>query len=99
MASSGFWAYFKSKENRKDANTVLLLGLAHDRIVHLGMGYINRGYISKDEYEDFMKYLYGPYSTFGGNGLAERIAASVSELPFRSVNSNAANNVPRGRVR
>jgi len=85
-ASSGFWAYFQKKDNQRNATIQLLLGLAHDRITFLGMKYIERGWITKDEYEDYIKYLYAPYSHFGGNGLAERVMNEVAKLPFRSVN-------------
>lgn len=82
LASSGMWAFLERKSNRKDDKVKLLLGLAHDRIVSLGMVYIDRGFITKDEYEDFHTYLYDPYKTFGGNGLAEKVVEAVSKLPF-----------------
>lgn len=82
-ASSGFWAYLQKRDTRKDATTQLLLGLAHDRIVFLGMSYIDRGWITKDEYEDLIKYLYNPYSSFGGNGLAEKVMSEVIKLPMQ----------------
>lgn len=82
-ASSGFWAFIQRKDTQKSAQTKLLLGLAHDRIVFLGMSFVDRGWISKDEYEDFVKYLYEPYSEFGGNGLAEKVMMEVSKLPIR----------------
>lgn len=82
IASGGFWAWLSKRDTRRNATTQLLLGLAHDRIIHLGMGYIERGSITKDEYEDFEKYLYGPYSNFGGNGLAEKVMAHVKLLPM-----------------
>lgn len=82
IASGGFWAWLSRRDARRNATTQLLLGLAHDRIIHLGMGYIERGSITKDEYEDFEKYLYGPYSAFGGNGLAEKVMAHVKQLPM-----------------
>jgi len=81
-ASSGFWAYLQRKDALKGATTQLLLGLAHDRIIHLGMAYLERGWLTKDEYEDFMKYLVDPYSTFGGNGLAEKVVIDVKKLPI-----------------
>lgn len=83
-ASGGFWAFITRKDVLKSATTQLLLGLAHDRIIFLGMGYIERGSITKDEYEDFHKYLYTPYSRFGGNGLADRIKLQVDQLPIKS---------------
>ena len=82
-ASTGFWNWIQKRSSKTDAVTKLLLGLAHDRIIYLGMGFVARGYITKDEYEDFFKYLYDPYSEFGGNGLAEKVATSVKALPIQ----------------
>lgn len=79
-ASSGFWTWMMKRGNTKSAQTRLLLGLAHDRIIFLGMGYIRRGWVTKDEFEDFEKYLWQPYSEFGGNGLAERVWSDVKAL-------------------
>ena len=84
LASSGFWAYLQKRDRDREARTELLLGLAYDRISHVGMGYLKRGWIDKDEYRGFMEYLYAPYLALGGNGLAKKIADEVSELPIRS---------------
>nr|DAK29768.1 MAG TPA: holin protein [Caudoviricetes sp.] len=81
FGSTGFWVYIQKRQDRKSANTRLLLGMAHDRIVYVGKTYIHRGFLTLDEYEDFMKYLYEPYAEFGGNGLAERIVEEVKRLP------------------
>ncbi len=83
LASSGFWAFIQARSARHDAQTQLMLGLAHDRIVHLCMTYLDRGYILKDEYDDLVKYLIKPYSAFGGNGLAEKLFEEVKELPIK----------------
>lgn len=80
MASSGFWGWYSKRNSREDASTKLILGLAHDRIIQVGMKYIHRGWITKDEYEDFQKYLYDPYSEFGGNGLAYRVWSEIQDL-------------------
>lgn len=48
----------------------------------LGTAYLSRGYITIDEYEDLQKYLYSPYSSFGGNGMAEKVMKEVQELPI-----------------
>lgn len=49
LASSGFWAYIQERSKRKAAEnkhnnleTQMLIGLAHDRIIYLGMAYIER---------------------------------------------------------
>ena len=84
LTSSGLWAFVASKQKVNDASTLLMLGLAHGAIVSQGVRYINRGYITFDEYEDFMKYLCEPYATFGGNGMAEKIIDQVKKLDFVS---------------
>lgn len=83
LASSGLWAYIMKRSERKDSKTKLLLGLAHDRIMFLGMSYITRGYITQDEYENLNDYLYKPYEDTGGNGSAQRVMQEVNKLPVR----------------
>lgn len=86
-ASTGFWAFLQKKGADKISEKRLLKGLAYARIMTMGMEYIERGWISRDEYEDFRKYLYEPYSALGGNGTGERIMQEVSKLPFRAYKS------------
>ena len=83
VASSGFWTFLQNRKDKKDRRTELLIGLAHDRIIYLGMSYIDRGYITQDEYENLYDYLYRPYSRNGGNGSAERVMKEVDKLPIR----------------
>lgn len=83
IASSGFWFYIGSYRDRKSLQTELLIGLAHDRIVVLGMHYITRGWITQDEYENLNVYLYKPYEKLGGNGSAKRIMLEVDRLPIK----------------
>ena len=83
LASSGFWAYLMKRADKKDIKTQMLVGLGHDRIMYLGLKYIERGYISADEYENLNTYLYAPYKAMGGNGSAERVMAEVSRLPIK----------------
>lgn len=83
LASSGFWAWLQKRSERKDVRTRMLVGLGHDRIMCLGMKYIERGYITRDEYENLYEYLYKPYSEIGGNGSAKRIMGEVDKLPIR----------------
>lgn len=81
LASSGFWAYFQSRHEDKSARTRLLVGLAHDRILQSGMYYVNRGYVTIDEYENLYEYLYKPYKELGGNGTAEKVMEELKALP------------------
>jgi hypothetical protein len=82
LASSGFWALMQKLTDKKDAKTQMLIGLAHDRILYLGMSYVQRGYITKDEYENLYDYLYKPYLKMGGNGSAKRVMGEVDKLPL-----------------
>lgn len=82
LASSGIWAIVLKRMERKDAKTELLIGMAHDRIMFLGMSYLNRGYITRDEYENLHEYLYEPYRKAGGNGSAEHMMKQVDKLPI-----------------
>lgn len=82
IASSGFWSYIQSRRDKKDVKTQMLIGLGHDRIMWLGMKYIERGYITQDEYENLYEYLYAPYIQMGGNGSAKRVMQEVEKLPI-----------------
>lgn len=84
IASSGFWTYIQKRSEKKDVKTRMLVGLAHDRILFLGMNYVDRGYITSDEYENLYEYLYQPYEKMGGNGSAKRIMQEVNKLPIHS---------------
>lgn len=83
IASSGFWSWFTRKNDKNDARTEMLIGLGHDRIMDLGLKYIERKYITADEYENLMTYLWEPYSKLGGNGSAKRIIDEVKKLEIR----------------
>ena len=80
LASSGFWTFIIKKNEKNDASKKMILGLGHDRIISLGMGYIDRGEITQSEYENLHKYLYEPYKSMGGNGSADRVMREVEKL-------------------
>lgn len=82
LASSGVWTLILKRLDKKDAKTELLIGIAHDRIMFLGSSYLDRGYITKDEYENLYEYLYAPYKKAGGNGSAEHMMKQVDKLPM-----------------
>lgn len=82
LASTGFWALITKLLDKKSAKTKMLLGLGHDRIMYLGMKYVENGQISRSEYENLNKYLYEPYKKMGGNGTAERLMREVNKLPM-----------------
>lgn len=80
LASAGFWAFITKIVDKKSAKTKMILGLGHDRIMTLGMKYIERGKITRSEYENLRKYLFEPYKKMGGNGVAERLMNQIDRL-------------------
>lgn len=84
LASSGLWAFLGSRWDRHSAQKEMLIGLGHDRIMYLGMRYVDRGWITQDEYENLNTYLYEPYKKLGGNGSALRVMQEVNKLPIRN---------------
>lgn len=86
LASSGLWAFITKITEKKSSHTKMLVGLGHDRIIALGMTYIERGYITQDEYENLHDYLFVPYEKLGGNGSAARIMKAVEKLPIHASN-------------
>lgn len=83
LASSGLWAFLSSKIERSTAEKDILIGIGHIELVFFGMQYIERGWITKDEYET-MKELYDPYIKLGGNGSGKKIMAEIEKLPIHS---------------
>lgn len=92
FASSGLWAYIIARKERKDkkndkrdAQSAMIMGLGHDRIISLCEKYIERGWIASDEYENLYTWLFVPYEQLGGNGTAKRLMSIVDNLPTRKV--------------
>lgn len=82
LASSGFWAYMERRTQKKTLQTELLMAVARDRIIRLSLAYLNRGWISQEEFED-LNLLFQSYSAMGGNGSAKRVMSQVDKLPMR----------------
>lgn len=83
FASSGFWAYMMKKTDKNSAEAEMLRGLGHDRIMELGTRYLEKGWLTPDEYENFHDYLYVPYEKLGGNGTAKHMMERVDRLKIR----------------
>lgn len=81
ITSGGFWSWLNSRKSDKDHKRMLIVGLG--RVVMLDMvgKYTDRGWISIEEYEDFVRYLYHPYTMLGGNHSISRAMKSLEELP------------------
>lgn len=60
-----------------------LLGLSHDKIIHLGDTYLERGAITLKE-KSTIQSIYNPYKKLGGNGDCEVIFNYINKLPIIS---------------
>lgn len=84
FASSGVWAVVLKLMDKKDVKTQMLIGLGHDRIMYLATSYINRGnWITTEEYENLVDYLYKPYEAMGGNGSAKRLVDEIKKMDIK----------------
>lgn len=83
FGASGFWTLILKLIDRRSAKTKLLIGLAYSWIVTLGEPIIRRGYITKDEYENLVKYLGEPYLEAKGNSYAKKIIEDCKKLPIK----------------
>lgn len=81
LGGSGMWAWAKTKANHNNNAAKLLLTVSRNQLIELGRTYINRGYVTMDEYEEY-EAEYRIYSDLGGNGLARRVFEQVDELPM-----------------
>lgn len=84
FGSTGMWSFLRSRDTKREATTRLMMGMARETITTHGLAYIERGYITKEEFDELDKYFYKPYVALGGNGTAEKVMAEVSRLPFSS---------------
>lgn len=81
LGSTGLWTFINKKIEDKSASRRMILGLGYRELTHACREYIDRGWISLDEYEDLNKYLYLPYIEMGGNGTAQALMEKVKKLP------------------
>lgn len=81
LGSSGIWMWVKTRSDRNNSEDQLLLEVAKNQLTVLGRTYLERGYITMDEYEEY-EAEYKLYSALGGNGLAKRVFKQVDELPM-----------------
>lgn len=75
-------ANFEKIETKLEDLSNICVGLAYDRIIHVGESYLQKGSITIDEREDFRKYLWEPYHNAGGNGSGDAMMASIDALPI-----------------
>lgn len=81
LGGSGIWAWARTRSERNDSEDKLLLQVAKNQLISQGRFYLERGYITMDEYEEY-ESEYKVYAALGGNGLARRVFKQVDDLPI-----------------
>ena len=87
LTSSSFLAFLSARLTKHDNMSQMLLGLGHHEILEVGQSYIDRGWVTIQELDDFNHYLYVPYRKLGGNGTGEMMANRVNSLPIRNTDN------------
>ena len=91
LGGSGIWAWAKTKTEQSNNVAKLLLSVSRNQLLMIGREYIERGYVTMDEYEEY-EAEYQIYSALGGNGLARRVFEQVDELPMMPNSINGRKN-------
>jgi len=73
----------EKEEENNSAQSRMLLGLGHDRILHLTDKFVRRGAITLKEKRN-LKFLCDPYFDLGGNGDCEIGYEACTKLPVVS---------------
>lgn len=81
LGGSGIWAWVRTRSERNDSEDQLLLQVAKNQLISQGRFYMERGYVTMDEYEEY-ESEYKVYAALGGNGLARRVFKQVDNLPI-----------------
>ena len=84
FSSVGFWTFvnnvYQNIRESESAERKALLGLLHEKLAERASMFISRGAITRQEYEDFITYIYDPYVGLGGNGTGEKLKKEVDDL-------------------
>lgn len=68
----------KKKANGTEAGVRILL---YDRIKDLGNQFVERGYVTRDEYEDLIRMHEVYHTSLDGNGYLDNLMLEVNGLP------------------
>lgn len=83
LTSSSFLAFLGARLTKHDNFSQMLLGLGHHEILEDGQRFIDKGFVTIQELDDFNHYLFEPYKALGGNGTGEEVAKKVNSLPIK----------------
>ena len=90
IGSNGLWTLIlyliQRRDKKKDPESKLLLGIAHDRILFLCRKACERGWTTEGEMDNITQ-IYKPYEELGGNGTGKEMYKRYINLPLKGENS------------
>lgn len=73
----------RQQQKKLDDVIVAIRQLLYDRLKHLGKKYIEQGYITSEELEDFLAMHSVYHNEMKGNGFLDELVEQVKHLPIR----------------
>lgn len=73
----------KNLNQKVDALCVAVREILYDRIKHLGKCYLDQGYLTAEDLEDFLTMHKIYHDTMAGNGFLDEIVRQVKALPIK----------------
>lgn len=83
LSSSGLWAFLQHRDSKLNARVSLLVGIGYYAIQTECIRHLEKGHITREEYNDIYQHLYVPYADLGGNGMAKKMMSDVGNLPIQ----------------
>lgn len=78
---SGIFSLLVSRQHKENGVAAGVRILLYERIKFLGTRYVEKGYVSNDDYEDLLKMHRVYHNPLKGNGFLDDIMEQVKKLP------------------
>ena len=78
---SGVFALLLARQKKGNGIEAGVRILLYDQIKYRGNHFIERGYVTRDEYEDLIKMHEVYHTTLDGNGYLDNLMLEVNRLP------------------
>lgn len=82
-------------EEQQELQRLALLAMLHDSIYNEGATYLDQGYITPDQLDNFNK-LYQPYQAMGGNSTGHTMSVQVNQLSIKDKGGSIVEQTKKG---
>lgn len=84
-------------EAQQELQRLALLAMLHDSIYNEGARYLDQGFITPDQLDNFNK-LYQPYQAMGGNSTGHTMSVQVNQLAIRDKGGSIVEQTKKAEV-